>query len=95
MPILKAFIVSPQSLVWTGVKHLFMTKEIINFNTIFEKYLLYAEAVRQYNELDPEDKKVLEPYIAHLKFEWEQELRTIKVKVHKSTMNDNRRFNNE
>ena len=88
MPILKAFIVSPQSLAWTGVKHLFMTKEIINFNPIFEKYLRYAEAARQYQEMDPDDQKAYETYLAQLKYEWEQELRTIKLKVHKSTMTE-------
>ena len=72
-----------------------MTKEIINFNPIFEKYLRYAEAARQYQELDPDDQKAYEPYVAQLKHEWEQELRTIKVKVHKATMAELPRFNNE
>ena len=92
MPILKAFIVSSQSLVWTGVKHLFMTKELINFNPIFEKYLRYTEAARQYQELDPEDQEAYGPYLIQLRFEWEQELRTIKLQVHKATMAENLRI---
>lgn len=52
-----------------------MTRAQTSFRTVLEKYLLYADALKQYLNLEEEDKKVLEPYIHSLKQQWQQQLK--------------------
>lgn len=58
-----------------------MTTESISFIAVFERYILYSEALSQYLGLEEEDKKIVEPYILQLKESWQEELKQIKMNV--------------
>lgn len=48
---------------------------------VFDKYILYSEALSQYHTLDKEDQKIIEPYIMRLKELWQEELILTKKKL--------------
>lgn len=58
-----------------------MTTEKGTFVRVLQKYLHYAEAFSQYNQLYEEDKRVIKPYIDHLKQDWEDELKQIRRRL--------------
>ena len=59
-----------------------MITESISFITVFNKYVLYSEALSQYHTLDEEDQKIVAPYIRYLKERWEEELKQIRTRLH-------------
>jgi hypothetical protein len=60
-----------------------MTSERISFTGAYNRYLHYSETLSQYHSLEEEDQKIIEPYVKHLKEEWQRELQTIKLKLDK------------
>ena len=58
-----------------------MATETISFLTVFDKYIVYSEALSQYHSLQEEDQTIIEPYIRRLKESWQQELNQVKLKV--------------
>ena len=57
-----------------------MTTEKLTFLRVLENYLMYSEALSQYNQLDEEDRKIVGPYIDSLKRKWQEELEHIRFR---------------
>jgi len=67
-----------------------MTTQKFTFIRVFEIYLTYSEAYSQYNQLEEEDKKVIKPYLDHLKERWEEELRAVREQFTRPLLNAER-----
>jgi len=58
-----------------------MTTESISFIAVLDRYILYSETFSQYLKLEEEDKKIIEPYLLHLKNLWMEALALIKIRT--------------
>jgi len=54
----------------------------LSYLSLFEKYISYSEAFLQYNRLNEQDRKIIEPYIRRLKEAWQNDLKALSVKNH-------------
>jgi len=74
-------VILPQPQFFGSSKPFIMTTKSISFIAVFDKYIVYSEAISQYYALEEEDQKIIEPYIRRLKESWQDELKQVKSKL--------------